>query len=160
MKLFISYFYQIRYFKPYQIPMSTATYDPKWFHDNTTDQYHIFIDKNGVYNGFRIGDFAPDDSCKGLCSGINNCKLRTPWNCDFLTRYRNQLSKIDFNKLMTNLEQFADKIKEINKFDHEIELILIVYEAPDNHCSERESIQTWFKSYGYDLKEWRKDEDN
>lgn len=32
MKILISYFYQIRFFKPNMIPLSTAAFDPKWFH--------------------------------------------------------------------------------------------------------------------------------
>ena len=33
MKIRISYFYQVRNFKPNMIPMSTAISDPAWFHD-------------------------------------------------------------------------------------------------------------------------------
>ena len=37
MKLALSYFYQIRNFKHYMIPVSTAVWDPQWFHiDKTT----------------------------------------------------------------------------------------------------------------------------
>lgn len=32
MKILTSYFYQIRNFKPYQIPLSTAISDPAWYH--------------------------------------------------------------------------------------------------------------------------------
>lgn len=32
MKIYTSYFYQIRFFKPNMIPLSTAKYDPSWFH--------------------------------------------------------------------------------------------------------------------------------
>ena len=46
MKLAISYFYQIRNFKPNMIPVSTARWDPKWYHDGKGAEYN-FIDKNG-----------------------------------------------------------------------------------------------------------------
>ena len=34
------------------------------------------------------------------------------------------------------------------------DLILLVYETPDNPCSERVAIQDWFKLYGLEVKEW------
>ena len=49
MKILTSYFYQIRNFKPYQIPLSTAISDPAWYHPKNGDYY---VDKNGVINGF------------------------------------------------------------------------------------------------------------
>ena len=39
MNILISYFQQIRYFKPYMIPVSTAMWDPKWLETNTLKQY-------------------------------------------------------------------------------------------------------------------------
>ena len=33
MKIRLSYFYQIRFFKKNMIPMSTALSDPEWYHD-------------------------------------------------------------------------------------------------------------------------------
>ena len=56
MKIKTSYFYQIRNFKPYQIPLSTAISDPAWYHSKTEDYY---IDKNGVINGFCIQFLPP-----------------------------------------------------------------------------------------------------
>ena len=50
MKLRLSYFYQIRNFKPNMIPMSTALSDPAWYHD-FKDKDYIFArlsDKNVV----------------------------------------------------------------------------------------------------------------
>ena len=40
----ISYFYNVRHMKPYQVPVSTAMYDLKWFHNNQGNG-HVFIDK-------------------------------------------------------------------------------------------------------------------
>ena len=54
MKIKISYFYHVRNLKQYQIPVSTAVWDPKWFHENTGNNKHIFIDKRGVVNGVRL----------------------------------------------------------------------------------------------------------
>ena len=58
MEIYTSYFYQVRFMKPYHIPLSTAVWDPKWFHANRGQDYH-FKDKNGVYNGLRAPVFAP-----------------------------------------------------------------------------------------------------
>lgn len=33
MKLALSYFYQIRFFKRYMLPVSTTCLDPDWYHD-------------------------------------------------------------------------------------------------------------------------------
>ena len=52
MKVLITYFYNIRFLKQNQIPVSTAMWDPKWYHD-FKDKDYIFKDKNGVYNGDR-----------------------------------------------------------------------------------------------------------
>ena len=68
MKIKTSYFYQIRNFKPYQIPLSTAISDPAWYHSKTEDYY---IDKNGVINGLRIGMLQPQRSLGYLCGGKN-----------------------------------------------------------------------------------------
>lgn len=47
MEFKISYFYNVRHMKPYQVPVSTAMYDLKWFHNNNNNQGngHVFIDK-------------------------------------------------------------------------------------------------------------------
>ena len=43
MKLAISYFYKIRFFQPWMIPISTAAWDPKYYHDNRGKDY-LFVD--------------------------------------------------------------------------------------------------------------------
>ena len=43
MKLAISYFYKIRFFQPWMIPISTAAWDPKYYHDNKGKDY-LFVD--------------------------------------------------------------------------------------------------------------------
>ena len=58
MKLAISYFYKIRFFQPWMIPISTAAWDPKYYHDNKGKDY-LFVDKRGVINGYRYEALAP-----------------------------------------------------------------------------------------------------
>lgn len=43
------------------------------------------------------------------------------------------------------------------KSNYEPEIILIVYETPDNPCSERRVLIDWFASNGYELEEYRKE---
>lgn len=67
MKFYISYFYQIRFFKPNMIPISTAKWDPKWYSQNGKP----YIDKRGVVNGLRAPVLALPDwqyNEKEMCS--------------------------------------------------------------------------------------------
>ena len=76
-KVYTSYFYQIRNMRPGDLAFSTALGDPKWFHDFTNDKQYKFIDKRGVLNGLRLrwgyAGFArafrvqPNGVKKGLC---------------------------------------------------------------------------------------------
>ena len=34
MEFYTSYFYKIRFMKPYMIPLSTAVFNPKWYFQN------------------------------------------------------------------------------------------------------------------------------
>ena len=45
MKFALGYFYQVRFFTPNMIPVSTALGDPKWYHQNKGQQF-TFLDKN------------------------------------------------------------------------------------------------------------------
>ena len=90
MKIYISYFYQLRFFPRNAIPLSTAVYDPAWFHDGTRDQKHKFKDKRGVINGLRAEPFMPGAACEGLCHGPEYCDLKlndaetfSPIKCSF-----------------------------------------------------------------------------
>ena len=44
MKFALGYFYQVRFFTPNMIPVSTAVSDPKWYHQNKGPQF-TFLDK-------------------------------------------------------------------------------------------------------------------
>ena len=151
MKVSISYFYQIRFFKPHQIPVSTAMWDPKWYHNGRERSYY-FKDKNGVYNGLRIDWLAPEFEAK--CS--KTCE-DDPVECSFIIGYKNQLSNTDFSQTWNWLELLAKNIQEIEKFNEEPEVVLIVYETPENRCSERGPIIEWFAENGKELKEWSKE---
>ena len=154
MKILISYFYMVRFFKPYMIPLSTALSDPKWYHDGKGKK-HIFMDKNGVVNGIRIETLHPDNSCSNLCSG-RPCKYN-PETCEFLKRYYKQLEKINFKIFMKWAERFGTDCTRVFNLDHEPIIVLLVHEAPNNECSERIPLIKWFFENGYELEEFKKD---
>ena len=151
-KIAISYFYQIRNFKPYMIPVSTACFDPKWYHDFKGPNY-TFLDKRGIVNGLRCEELHPDDSCKGLCCGDPNCKEKKKNQCPFLLQYRKQLEKININLFLERAEKSLQVLKEQLHLTTEPLLVLIVYETPSNPCSERQVLIDYFNSKGIDCQE-------
>lgn len=151
MKIYTSYFYQVRFMKPWHIPLSTAVWDPKWFHQ-FKNQNWIFKDKNGVYNGLRAEPFMPVVHGEAACSG-RPCN-KNPLTCEFLQQYWIQLQQLNIDDIIARCEQLGSKIQKLEGFAHEPEYIFLVHEAPSNLCSERGVIQKWFKDKGYDVSEW------
>lgn len=150
MNIYVSYFYNIRFFPENLLPVSTAAWDPKWFH-NFGKSNVVFRDKRNVVNGVRMDEFAPislydpEDDCpqKGT-----PCK-HTPDSCNFLKKYNNHLDTLDFTLII-------DKLKELNNQYNTQDVCLIVYEKPDNPCSERTGLIRWFKEHNIKLVEWTK----
>lgn len=152
MKFALSYFYKVRFFQPNMIPISTALSDPKWFHANHSPQF-TFLDKNGVINGLRCPELAPGPLCSGLCNGSrdNGC---TPESCDFLRAYRLQLeANFDIDSFLKRCEVAAANTKEYNGYKEEPVIVLLVHEAPDNPCSERQPLLDFFNSHGIQMEE-------
>lgn len=152
MKVVTSYFYKIRFFTPNIIPLSTAVYDPKWFHQNKGKDY-IFLDKNGVINGLRCEMFMPGSECSNLCRGTDACQSN-PGNCDFLRKYREQLDKLDIKQVIKALSIVSEKLQRSMQFEGEPVMALIVHEAPSKICSEREVIREWSKANDFPIQEW------
>lgn len=153
MKIATSYFYQIRFFKPNMIPISTAMWDPKWFHNFKSNDFN-FVDKNGVINGLRSELFVPDkqydcgtDNCqeKGKISGIPNCK--------FMNEYYNKLNSTTLEDKINELERICKNAQDRLGFKEEPIAVLIVFEVVDNMCSERQIIQKYFNENCIDCKE-------
>lgn len=153
MEIYTSYFYQVRFMKPFMIPVSTAVWDPKWFHQNQKQSF-VWKDKNGVYNGLRADVFSPGPLCEGLCRGPETCETRSPQTCLFLKTYRYQLDQLDYNDVIGRCERLGNYIKSLEYFSQNPVIILLVHEAKDNPCSERRIIQEWFKDNGKEVKEW------
>ena len=156
MKIYTSYFYQIRNMNKYIIPLSTAVWDPSWYHEGNGKSY-AYKDKNGTYVGLRAEPFVPNKSCQDLCRGPENCFSKDPNDCDFLKRYRMQLNAYDFNTILGDLYGLAEMIKDQDNLDRIPDIALIFHEAPDNPCSERHVVTSWFKGHGYDIEEFNKD---
>ena len=154
MKIKISYFYQIRFFQPYMIPLSTCAFDPQWFHAFTKDYSFVFKDKRNVYNGLRAEPLHIPYDINHEC-GTDLCS-KHPNECNFMKKYKDYIYSLNFEDIYQRCERIGNLIKSIEKFEEEPVIILIVYETPKNPCSERIILKQWFKDNGYELEEYLK----
>ena len=127
-----SYFYQIRNFTPNLIPVSTCLSDPAWYRPPEGQEY--YIDKRGIVCGLRyepliVRDVPPLCPCPYQGEGLPHC--------DFLREYRRSLYQKDKERTLKAFEYC------LNKFNADT-IVLIVYEAPENPCSERKALQEFF----------------
>lgn len=132
----------VRFMKPNQIPISTACFDPKWFHA-FRGKTHVFVDKNGVMNGLRAERLHPGKSCEGTCSD-RPCS-QSPSSCEFLKLYRKQIFSIDRRMFETSLGSLAERVRRRLDFVEDPEIVFLVHEAPDNPCSERTVLREFFE---------------
>lgn len=141
-KIYTSYFYQIRNFKQNMIPISTAMYDPFWYQPPEGQEY--YIDKRGIICGLRYEPLIVQryGTCNCPCENKNIFK----GSCLAMQEYRQLLETIDFDKMMKAFEYC------LNKFNKDT-IVLIVYEAPNNLCSERKYLQEYFNEHGIECKE-------
>lgn len=153
MQIRTSYFYQIRNFKRNMVPISTAIWDPQWYHNFTGDTSHLFYDRRHILNGLRIESIIEQGRHSNHGSEICPCECKNYNTCSFLSNYRNNLENIKFNKMIADMQKFANEYKEKENIKDEIILVLIVYEAPNNPCSERKPLQEYFTSHGWECKE-------
>jgi hypothetical protein len=159
MKIYITYFYNIRFLKENQLPFSTAVWDPKWFHKGKGPNF-TYEDKRGVINGLRVEVLNPsrienDKECIGCIE--SNGADRHPESCGFIKHYKSYLDSLDFNQVIEDLERRAKDLMVEHQKDGEPEIVLIVHEATNNPCSERGPLKKWFSEHGVDLVEWTKD---
>lgn len=155
MKIFISYFYQIRFMPNNLIPVSTAIWDPIWYHDSMgTD--HIYQDNSGRIIGLRIPELSPikvhsEPHCSKGC-------LQNPDSCGFKSKYYQYLCELDFNKLMDHITEISKMSQGVLELNELPDVCLLVHEATNNKCSERESIIKYFNNYGVIVTEWTPNE--
>lgn len=147
MQIRISYFGQLKNFKPWMIPISTAVWNPKWFKGK---------DSKGVYLGLNHDSLVPGPRCENLCRGPETCGQVSD-SCAFLNAYYRQLQDVNFPLLIQDLESIATAVKKDAEFTEEPVIVLMVYETPDNPCSERKVLKKWFADNKYDLQELKFD---
>lgn len=147
MKIKISYFSMARYFRANQIGISTAAWKPKYW---TYGQ-----NKQGSVIGIEEKSLSPS-YIEQFCSHECIHKELLP-RCPFLKAYIKYLNTIDFNNyLLPEFERIAEEVRKINNFEGDPEIILLVYEKPDNPCSERGPLIEYFKTHGVILEEYQK----
>ena len=143
-----SYFYQIRNFKPWMIPVSTAVRDPAWFRPPPDKEY--FRDKNGVICGLRYEPLIVQKYGTEECMGLRQeCPFYTEgYQCECMQEYEQLLFSIVNKEKALKAFEYC-----LNKFNANT-IVLIVYETPDNSCSEREGLQLFFdcKELKYPIK--------
>ena len=145
MKWSITYFYNVRYMKPSQLPLSTAMFPPKFF-AQTSKKNVAHLDKKGVILGLTTHEFVPQKQCE--CP----CEKKDYNSCCFLKEYYTQLSKLDFDEVILSWNDFVEKLSNLTSISID-EVVLLVYEKPDNPCSERTVLKKWFSEHGIELQE-------
>lgn len=142
MKVYTSYFAQLRNFPTNLVGLSTAAWNPKW--------RPMGKDKRGVIC-VDCPPFKPGRECEGLCAG--KCNPKHSEDCAFLKTYKAQLDKINPDRFRDSLGKLATKIAAEEGFN-EVNFALLVYEIPSNKCSERGPIQQWLRENGFEVEEW------
>lgn len=145
MKIYTSYFAQIRNFPKNLVILSTAAWPPKWYKIGDKD-------KNGIIS-LHCTPLRPGIECEGLCRG--SCNPKHPQDCEFLKVYRKQLDKINFKEFLEHLLNLRELLLSENPDYKDIDFALLVFETPQNPCSERVVIQQWFKDNGLEIEEWK-----
>ncbi len=146
MKLYTSYWAQLRHFPKNLVALSTVVWDPKWYQVGGKD-------KNGVIS-LHCSPLRPGPRCNGLCRG--SCNPKHPDTCSFLKEYRKQLDELNFKDFIDHLLNLRELILSENPELDDVDFAFIVFETPSNPCSERVVIQQWFKDNGMEITEWMK----
>lgn len=152
-KIFTSYFYQVRFFTPNMIPISTSVFDPIWFHEGKGSGYQ-YVDKRGIYCGLRCPMLAPEEELRGMCRG--NCgESADPRSCTFLTSYKKQLNKINFTDFLERTEKLCQQVANFLSVKENPIPVFLVHEATTNPCSERGPLLEWLNEHGIEAEEWQ-----
>lgn len=144
MKLYTSYWAQVRNFPKNLVGLNTTIWPPRW--------RPFGKDKNGVLI-IDCSPLKPGAECAGLCNG--KCEPKHPNNCKFLEAYYNQLKEIEFDHFMYQLQKLHDDIC-IGENLKDVNFAFIFFEKYDNPCSERWAVQEWLRYNGAEVEEWHK----
>ena len=148
MQYYIANFANLRSMDENCICISTAVWQPKF--------WKYGVDKNNIFLGICEKELSPykiDVEDTVLCSKDCQRKKDLP-NCEFLQRYRAYLSTVNFDYLMTEFVRVAEDVRKITNYAGEPKIVLLVYEAENNPCSERKPIQELFAAHGIILQNW------
>lgn len=154
MKIFISTYYNIRFFSSNMIPIAVTQGWPFWLMKNKP---RLYLDSNSVIIGIKEDSlvFPPekfenlDEKCQKDCPYV----FKVP-NCQFMLEYYNYLKENNFDLLLKEFERISKEVYKINKYEGEPIIVLMVYEKPSCTCSERVVLQKWFRDNHYSLEEW------
>lgn len=144
MKLYTSYWAQVRNFPKNLIGLSTVQYPPKW--------RKFGQDKRGVWV-IDCPPLKPGKECEGLCNG--KCMPAHPEDCAFLQAYSNQLCKLDFTDFIQHLEKLKLRFCAGEVLD-DVDFAFIFFEPPTKSCSERIPLTNWMRENGIEVEEWQK----
>lgn len=160
MRIFISYFNKIKKMDERCLPLSTAMWDPKWYHDSKGKDY-VYYDKRGILVGCRCEPLVlPFNEWQELQSKhvecTKDCKQK-PFECEFMKKYLEHLRKIDFNDFINCCEKLCETVRKTFNTNIDYDVILMVHERPAIKCAERPMLKQWFKENGRELEEWEND---
>lgn len=144
MKIYTSYWAQVRNFPPTLVGLNTTFWPPKW--------RPLGEDKRGVWV-VDCPPLKPGKECEGLCNG--KCDPKHPEDCAFLKAYRKQLDLYGADKFMESLKKLSNKFNASEESDL-YNFALIVFETPNNPCSERVVLQEWLRENRIEVEEWKK----
>ncbi len=148
MKIYTSYFYQIRNFTPNMIPVSTALSDPAWYHPPEGKEY--YIDKRGIVCGLRYEPLIVQREC-GMACPCEDRHLAPA--CPTMLEYEAALNAlVDKERTLKAFEFCCNKFKKELNLKEEPIICLMVYEAPSNLCSERIALQRFFQCQELQIK--------
>ena len=142
MNLYTSYWAMVRNFPKNLVGLNTTIWPPKW--------RPLGQDKRGIWV-IDCPPLKPGKGCSNLCRGL--CEPRHPQDCDFLQKYYEQLSQINFSKFCDSLQNLANRVKKHENLE-DVDFAFIVFETPKNACSERIIIQQWLCDNNVKIQEW------
>lgn len=137
MKIYTSYWAQVRNFPTNLVGLNTTVWPPKY--------RPLGTDTRGV-TVLNCKPLVPNKSCEYLCRG--SCEPPHPQDCAFLQTYYMQLNKLNF-------DEFYSYMQELSAHYNNCDFAFIVFEPPSRACSERGPIQQWFKEHGVEIEEWQ-----